>query len=74
MALPANTYVFFQMMNYLASLNLFPVDDWNAKIFGLTGEDDTPYNDYFDFMGYSYSNFIMNMGPLYYITLANLLF
>jgi len=57
-AMPANVYIFFQMVNQAMSLNFFldvvDIEYW------LSFEEQEPMNENYDLMGYESTNFISN--------------
>ncbi|CDW81643.1 UNKNOWN [Stylonychia lemnae] len=70
--IPSNTLSFFAFMNDISSLNLIPIDDFNQKYLEIDLYDDQAFNQYFDFMNYSSSNTIINLGLLFYFFMSQL--
>lgn len=61
--MPANLILFMQALFDVITFDFFNTEYFSSLIFGLEDTDNyPPYNDNFDFIGYSTNNFLYNMG------------
>ena len=66
MRFPANMLIFHNVMLGLSSLDIFPTDLPNELFFDFSEDEDEPYCDTLEDMGYETHNSILNLGSCFY--------